>query len=44
MGNSKIIITVVVGIIVLKLVAVHLYLRKKINETDNKKDSDDRSS
>ena len=41
MGNSKIIIAVVVGIIVLKLIAVHLYLKKKINESEQTKDNDE---
>lgn len=39
MGNSQIIIAVVVGIVVLKLVAVHLYLKKKMDESDNSKES-----
>ena len=41
MGNSKIIIAVVVGIIVLKLIAVHLYLKKKVNESEQTKDNDE---
>jgi len=42
MGNSKIIIAVVVGIIVIKLVAVHLYLKTKIDQAEAKKNEDDK--
>lgn len=37
MENSNIIIAVVVSIIVLKLIAVHLYLKKKINQSEQNK-------
>jgi len=40
MGNSKIIIAVVVGIIVIKLLAVHLYLKTKIDSSKDNKDND----
>jgi hypothetical protein len=44
MGNSKIIIAVVVGIIVLKLIAVHFYLKAKINQSEqNTNASDDKA-
>jgi len=42
MGNSKIIIAVVVSIIVLKLIAVHFYLKTKIEQSEEKKDTDDK--
>lgn len=41
MGNSKIIIAVVVGIIVLKLIAVHFYLKTKIKQTETKPQDND---
>jgi sensor histidine kinase regulating citrate/malate metabolism len=34
MGNSKIIIAIVVGIVVIKLVAVHFYLKTKIKQSE----------
>ncbi len=34
MGNSNLVIALVVGIIVVKLVAVHLYLKKKIDQSE----------
>lgn len=41
MGNSKIIIAIVVSIIVVKLVAVHFYLKTKIkHDQANHKESD----
>ncbi len=42
MGNSSLIIAVVVGVIVLKLVAVHLYLKKKIDQSETKINKDDK--
>ena len=44
MGNSKIIIAVVVGVIVLKLIAVHLYLRKSNTDAVNEKNKNDHSN
>ncbi|HPI95813.1 MAG TPA: hypothetical protein PK055_10255 [Gammaproteobacteria bacterium] len=38
MDHSKVIIAVVVTIVVVKLIAVHLYLRTKINQSDTQKD------
>lgn len=43
MGNSKIIIALVVAIVVIKLVAVHYYIKTKVDKdtidnTKNKKD------
>ena len=40
MGNSKILIIIVVAIVVIKLVAVHFYLKTKIDKEtiDNEKD------
>lgn len=35
MENKNLIIAVVVAIIALKLIAVHLYLKKKFNEKDD---------
>lgn len=37
MENSNIIIAVVVSIIVLKLIAVHLYLKNKTNQSEQNK-------
>jgi|GEM_PF-2508571 len=42
MGNSKIIIAVVVGIIVIKLVAVHFYLKVKTKQPEKKEENDDK--
>ncbi|MBL4661688.1 MAG: hypothetical protein JKY19_15115 [Alcanivoracaceae bacterium] len=40
MGNPKVIIAIVVGIIVIKLLAVHLYLKTKNDGSKDKKDND----
>jgi hypothetical protein len=38
MGNSKVIIAIVVTIIIVKILAVHYYVKSKIKESEEKSD------
>ena len=40
MGNSKIIIAIVVTIILIKIIAVHYYVKTKIKESEEKSDDE----
>lgn len=44
MGNSKIVIALVVGIIVIKLVVVHLYLKTKTKQPEENNEENDKSN